>query len=76
MTNLQELFKKKIYVDDLNCSVNDVEEGFDIYKKMKFWLGETSFVIIKWCTNDETLCKLIQKCESSDNTRYKIDKKR
>ena len=30
--------RKKFYVDDLNCGVNDVEEGFDLYKKMKFWL--------------------------------------
>ena len=38
---------KKIYVDDLNCGVNHVEEGFDLYKKMKFRLGEAKFVIRK-----------------------------
>ena len=44
-------------------------------KKMKFRLGEASFVIRKWRTNDETLHKLIQECEGSDNTRYKTDEK-
>ena len=42
---------------------------------MKFLLGEASFVIMKWGTNDETLRKLIQECEGSDNTRYKTDEK-
>ena len=40
---------------------------------MKFGLGKASFVIRKWRTNDETLRKLIQECEDSDNTRYKTD---
>ena len=26
------IVRKKTYVDDLNCGVNDVEEGFDLYK--------------------------------------------
>ena len=59
------IVKNKFYVDDLNCAVNDTEEDFDLHKKM-FRLGEASFVVRKWCTNDETLCKLIQKCEVSD----------
>ena len=67
------IFRNKFYVGDLNCGVNDVEECFDLYKKMKFGLGEASFVIRKWRTNDETLRKLIQECEGSDNTRYKTD---
>ena len=59
------IIKNKFYVDDLNCAVNDTEEDFDLYKKM-FRLGEASFVVRKWCTNDKTLRKLIQKCETSD----------
>ena len=27
------IVRNKFYVDDLNCGVNDVEEGFDLYKK-------------------------------------------
>ena len=46
----------------------------DIWK-MKFQLGQAGFVIRKWCTNDETLRKLIQECDGSDNTRYKTDEK-
>ena len=67
--------RNKFYVDDLNCGVNDVEEAFDLYKKMKFRLGEASFVIRKWRTNDETLRKLIQEYEGNDNARYKTDEK-
>ena len=73
MKNSQELLKK-----NLNSGVDDDEEDFDLCKKMKFQLGEASFksfVIRKWCTNDETLCKLIQECEGSDNTRYKTGEK-
>ena len=33
------IVRNKFYVDDLNCGVNDVEEGFDLFKKMKFRLG-------------------------------------
>ena len=40
---------------------------------MKFRLGEPSFVIRKWHTNDETLCQLIQECQGSDNISYKTD---
>ena len=40
---------------------------------MTFRLGKASFVIRKWRKNDETLGKLIQECEGSDNTRYKTD---
>ena len=36
---------------------------------------QASFVIRKWRTNNETLRKLIQECEGSDNTRYKTDEK-
>ena len=69
------IVRNKFYVDDLNCGVNDVEEAFDLYKKMKFRLGEASFVIRKWRTNDETLRKLIQEYEGNDNARYKTDEK-
>ena len=41
------LVRNKFYVDDLNCGVNDVEGGSDLYKKMKFRFGEVSFVIRK-----------------------------
>ena len=40
---------------------------------MKLRLGEASFVIRKWRTNEETLRKLIKECECNDNTRYKTD---
>ena len=40
---------------------------------MKLRLGEASFVIRKWRTNEETLRKLIKECEFNDNTRYKTD---
>ena len=67
---------KKNYVNDLNCGANDVEEGFDLYKnKFNFRSGEASFVIRKWRTINETLRKLIQECEGSDNTRYTTDEK-
>ena len=36
---------------------------------------QASFGIRKWRRNNETLRKLIQECEGSDNTRYKTDKK-
>ena len=42
-----KISRKKINLDDLNCGVNDVEEGFDLYQKMKFRLGKESFVIRK-----------------------------
>ena len=45
MKNFQELLEKRIYVDDLNCG--NVEEGFDLYQKMKFRLDEANFVIRK-----------------------------
>ena len=64
---------RSFIVDELNCGVYDVEECFDLYKKMKLQLRDASFVIRKWHTNDETLSKLIQECEDSDNTRYKTD---
>ena len=70
------IVRNKFYVDGLNCGVNDVEKDFDLYKKMKFRSGKASFVVRKWRTNDGTLCKLIQKCEVGDNTRYETDEKR
>ena len=43
---LARIVRSKFYVDALNCGINDVEEGLDLYEKMKFRLDEASFVII------------------------------
>ena len=71
MKNLQELLEKNLCIW-FKLGVNAVEEGFDLYK-MKFRLGEASFIIRKWHTNDETLPKLIQECEANDNTRHRTN---
>ena len=71
MKNLQKLLGKN-FVDDLDFEVNNVGQGFALYKKTK--LSAASF-IRKQRTDGYTLCKLIFEWESSDDSRSESDEK-
>ena len=51
------------YVDDLTTGVDDVEEGFIMYKKVKIRFLEAQFNVRKWRTNSK---ELRNKMESQD----------
>ena len=53
------------YVDDLNSGAYNVENGFDLYKKVKINLMNASFDVRKWQTNSESLRSLIYNCDKS-----------
>ena len=52
-------FSKKVlkhfYVDDFNCGANNIEEGVNLYKKVKMRFQEGNFNTRKWKTNDKQL---------------------
>ena len=54
------IVRKKTYVDDLNCGVNDVEEGFDLYKKLKFRLGGSNKNVKVVIIQDTKLMKKVK----------------
>ena len=62
-------FARKIhihfYVNDLNSGAFNVENGFDLYKKVKINLMNHGFNIRKWRTNSESLHRLIYNCDKS-----------
>ena len=37
------IVRNKFYVDGLNCGVNDVEKGFDLYKKNEVSIRQSKF---------------------------------
>lgn len=71
MKNLQKLLAKN-FVDDLDFEVNNVGQGFALYKKKKF---SAAGFIRKQHTNGYPLCKLIFKWEGSDDRKCLSDEK-
>lgn len=71
MKNLQKLLAKN-FVDDLDFEVNNVGQGFDLYKKKK--LSAAGF-IRKQRTNGYPLSKLIFKWEGRDDRKCGSDEK-
>ena len=45
----------KFYVDDLSTGVNTVNEGINLYKKLRIRLGEAQFNLRKFRTNNKEL---------------------
>ena len=45
----------KLYIDDLNTSVENYDEGLKLYKKTKLRFFEGNFNVRKWRTNHEEL---------------------
>ena len=65
--------RKHFYVDDLNTGVTNVDEGLDLYKKIKVRFIEANFNLRKWRTNNEELRNIINKNENN-NKEEVIDK--
>ena len=71
-------FSKKIlrhfYVDDLNTGVANKEEGFNLYKKVKFRFQEAGLNIRKWRTNNKQLRELINSKEKKNTNNENEEK--
>ena len=71
-------FSKKVlrhfYVDDFNSGVNSVNEGVDLYKKMKLRFQEGNFNIRKWRSNNKQLIEIIKGIENKNEVDIKNDK--
>ena len=50
-------------MDDFHCSINMVEEGFELYKKVKLRFLKGNFTMRKWRTNNKRLRALINEEE-------------
>ena len=46
---------KSFYVDDLNCGVDNDNEGVNLYKNIKLRFMEGNFNVRKWRSNNEEL---------------------
>ena len=65
--------RKHFYVDDLSTGVNTVDEGVDIYKKMKLRFNECSMNVTKWRTNNAELRNFIHKSEGIEFGNEKLE---
>ena len=54
----------KMYVDDMSCRADSVEEGFELYQASKKIMSQGGFNVRKWKTNDKTLMSQISERES------------
>ena len=54
--NVRKILQNNIYVDNLNCAVNDVELLFNLYKESRKVFLKRGFNLRKWSSN----CKVIQ----------------
>ena len=50
---------RSLYVDDFNGGANNVENGVDLYKKLKLRFLEDGFNFTKWRSNSENLNDII-----------------
>ena len=61
--------RKGFYVDDLCTGVNNVSDGFDLYKKIKLRFDSAHFNVRKWKTNSFDLMELINGSENGSNIK-------
>ena len=54
----------KMYVDDMSCGADSVEEGFELYQTSKKIMSQGGFNLRKWKTNDKMLMSKISEIES------------
>ena len=64
--------KENFYVDDLNTGVKDVNEGLDVYKKMKIRFNEAQFNVRKWRSNSKELIRLMDPEDVSQDVGAKV----
>ena len=55
---------REFYKDDLKSNVNLLEEGAELYKKLKIRFFKRKFNLRKWTTNDENVCVFIKERRS------------
>ncbi len=65
--NVVELLKSQLFVDDFVGSVDNVQEGFEVYKASKEIMKAGGFNLTKWKTSDQELQKLIENEENKTN---------
>ena len=54
------------FVDDFTGGGNNLQNTFELFKKLKIQFFEGKFNITKWRTNDAKLRQLISDCESTE----------
>ena len=59
-------FMNSIYVDDLSCSAENVNEAYKMYVKSKFRLAEGGFNLRKFVTNSSELREKIRRSEQPE----------
>ena len=74
-TNIDNDFVKKVqgkfYVDDLSTGVNTVNEGTELYKKLRIRFGEAQFNLRKFRTNNKKLGQSFEE-NGKDTNRGKV----
>ena len=62
-SDLVELIKKSLYVDDFLSGCKDIEEGKEIYKNSRKLMMKASFNLRKWNSNSDELLEFMKKDE-------------
>ena len=58
---------RSLYADDFSGGANNIENGVDLYKKLKLRFLEAGFNLTKWRSNSENLNEIISKLEASQS---------
>ena len=65
--------KDSLYVDDLIAGVNNIEQGFDLYKKAREIMAAGSFNLRKWKSNSSELWAKIQDLNQGESATSTIN---
>ena len=70
---LVESIKDSLYVDDLIAGVDDIKQGFDLYKKAREIMAAGSFNLRKWKSNSAELWRKIQEFNRGESTKSTVN---
>ena len=60
---IAEVLASGFYVDDFTSGAQNVEEGFDVYRRAKQVMEQGEFNLCKWITNNKPLQQRINMVE-------------
>lgn len=64
-TEVVELIKNSLYVDNLLAGAGDIQEGFQMYQQLKELMAKGGLNLCKWNSNSTSLLQLIDNKEKA-----------
>ena len=66
---LVEQVQRDLYMDDIITGSDSVEEGFDLYLKMKNYFADAKFTLQKFLSSSPELMQMIRELEGTNSTK-------